>query len=188
MEGTRDFRGGIAAISNLIEQVSLPVILKETGSGMSEAFLKRISHLPIHAVDVSGLGGTHWGRIEGMRAGDGTIASTLGKTFGEWGVPTAESISNSVATLGSRGVKIWASGGIRSGLDAAKCLALGASATGFARPALASALAGEAALEQWMGRMEQELRIALFCTNSAGVRELGPEKIERQAPHEQRTV
>jgi len=187
-EGTRDFRGGIAAISNLLRQVSVPVILKETGSGMSASFLRRISELPLHAVDVSGLGGTHWGRIEGMRAPEGSLARGLGKTFANWGIPTAESIRNAVGILGERGVKVLASGGIRSGLDAAKCLALGASAAGFARPALEAALAGEAALEQWMERVEQELRIALFCTNSAGIPELGPEKIERQAQHEQRTV
>jgi isopentenyl-diphosphate delta-isomerase len=187
-EGTPDFKGGLRAIANLLEQIAVPVILKETGSGMSGAFLKRIASLPIHAVDVSGLGGTHWGRIEGLRAKEGSLARALGNTFSCWGIPTAESIRTAAGVLGTRGVKIWASGGIRSGLDAAKCLALGASAAGFARPALEAAFAGEAALEHWMERMEQELRVALFCTNSAGVPELGPEKIERQAQHEQRTV
>jgi isopentenyl-diphosphate delta-isomerase len=177
-EGTRDFRGGRDAIQALLESVRVPVILKETGSGMSGAFLSRIADLKVHAVDVSGLGGTHWGRIEGMRAGEGSRSRSLGETFADWGVPTARSIENARKHLNGTSIRIWASGGIRTGLDAAKCLALGAHAAGFARPALEAAIAGESALDRWMERVEDELRTAMFCTGSSQVTDLTPDKIE----------
>ena len=180
-EGTTDFKGSWNALSALLSEISIPVILKETGSGMSPAFLNRISTLPIHAIDVSGLGGTHWGRIEGMRAQEGSVSRTLGKTFSNWGVPTAESIRNAHAIFQETDLQIWASGGIRTGLDAAKCLALGASAVGFARPPLQAALEGESVLNGWMEQVEQELRVALFCTNSSGIADLTSDKIDMGA-------
>ncbi len=187
-EGTRDFRGGRDAICALLDSVRIPVILKETGSGMSRMFLGRIADLPVHAVDVSGLGGTHWGRIEGMRAEEGSRSRTLGETFADWGVPTARSIETARNLLKTSPIRIWASGGIRTGLDAAKCLALGAHAAGFARVALEAAIAGEASLDRWMERIEDELRTAMFCTNSAQVTDLTPDKIEIGESHEQRTI
>jgi isopentenyl-diphosphate delta-isomerase len=176
-EGTRDFRGGRDAIRALLDSVRIPVVLKETGSGMSAAFLARIADLPIHAVDVSGLGGTHWGRIEGMRAEEGSRSRGLGETFADWGVPTARSIENARAQLRGTPIRIWASGGLRSGLDAAKCIALGAHSAGFARPALEAAIAGDSALDRWMERVENELRTAMFCTGSSQVTDLTPDKI-----------
>jgi isopentenyl-diphosphate delta-isomerase len=180
-EGTPEFKGSWNALQSLLSQVSVPVILKETGSGMSPAFLKRISTLPIHAVDVSGLGGTHWGRIEGMRAPEDSLSRSLGSTFSNWGIPTAESIQNARVLTQGHGLRVWASGGIRTGLDAAKCIALGATAVGFARPALQAALEGEANLDRWMEQVEQELRVALFCTNSSGISELTSDKIQMGA-------
>ncbi|NDF14041.1 type 2 isopentenyl-diphosphate Delta-isomerase [bacterium] len=180
-EGTPQFKGALLALEECIEQLSLPLILKETGSGMSRRFLDRIARLPLHAVDVSGLGGTHWGRIEGMRAAEGEFAARYGRTFKHWGIPTPDSIVNARNAFFGRPVRVWASGGIRSGLDAAKCLALGASAVGFARPALEAAIEGEKALHHWMEVVEGELRIAMFCTNSGTLRELDASKIEGES-------
>jgi isopentenyl-diphosphate delta-isomerase len=177
VEGTPRFRGALQAIESCLEHIRIPVVLKETGSGMGPRFLRRISHLPLHAVDVSGLGGTHWGRIEGMRAAEGALAAQYGRTFAHWGVSSAESIEHARAAFSGNPILIWASGGVRSGLDAAKCLALGASAVGFARPALEAAIQGEQALHRWMEGIEGELRIAMFCTNSANVRDLTRDKI-----------
>jgi len=185
VEGTPSFRHGRSAVSALLEKIKLPVILKETGSGMSRGFLDRIAALnasaghSVAAVDVSGLGGTHWGRVEGLRAGEGTLAHQLGETFSNWGVPTAESVLNAKAAFSGKPTEIWASGGIRSGLDAAKCIALGARAVGFARPALEAALQGDRPLQSWMERIETELRVALCCTDSATLADLGPGKIEK---------
>jgi isopentenyl-diphosphate delta-isomerase len=180
-EGTPRFKNGWIAIRELANRIKLPLILKETGSGMSRNFLDRISPLPIAAVDVSGLGGTHWGRVEGLRAGEGTLAHELGSTFANWGVPVAESILNAKAAFSvTKKTAIFASGGIRTGLDAAKCLALGASAVGFAKPALEAALQGDRVLQQWMEKIESELRVAMFCSGAGTIPELGPDKIERR--------
>jgi isopentenyl-diphosphate delta-isomerase len=147
-------------------------MLKETGSGMGEGFLSRIRELPLAAVDVSGLGGTHWGRVEGLREEPASPVARLGQVFGDFGIPTRDSILNAVRAFEGKPVEIWASGGLRTGLDAAKCLALGASRAGFARPALEAALQGEEALESFMEAVENELRVAMFCTHSADLREL----------------
>ncbi len=182
MEGTPRFKNGGAALKELSSRIRIPLILKETGSGMSRGFLDRIVPISPAAVDISGLGGTHWGRVEGLRAGEGTLSHELGRTFANWGVPVAESILNAKAAFSAMkpGPMILASGGIRTGLDAAKCLALGAHAVGFAKPALEAALQGDRVLQQWMEKIESELRVAMFCTGSGSIRELGSDRIERR--------
>jgi isopentenyl-diphosphate delta-isomerase len=163
-EGTPNFRGGLAALKNLVAKAGLPVILKETGCGFSARALEKICGLKLAAIDVSGLGGTHWGRIEGVRAGnDGNVVrARAAETFREWGVSTVASVEAAVRIL-PRSTEIWASGGVRTGLDAAKLIYLGATRVGFAKPALEAALQGDAALELWMETIEFELKTALFC-------------------------
>jgi len=167
-EGTPNFKGSWDALQKLSEISSIPIIVKETGSGMSEVALEKLSRLKLFAVDVSGLGGTHWGRIEGKRASANSVSSVMGGTFKNWGISTVESVLHAEQTLRSP-TEVWASGGVRSGLDAAKLIALGAKRIGFAKPALAAALAGEKSLELWMQIIEQELKVALFCTNTKDV-------------------
>ena len=176
-EGTPRFRGGLAALDALALKSKIPWMLKETGSGMSLSFLNRIRFLEPFAIDVSGLGGTHWGRIEGLRAKDDSVAYGLGQTFKNWGVSTIASIQNAKKVFAGTATEIWASGGVRSGLDAAKCIALGAKRVGFAKPALEACLQGEASLRSWMEVAEAELRTALFCTNSETVVALNSSKI-----------
>jgi len=177
-EGTPRFKGGVHALEELKKKIALPLILKETGSGMSRAFLKRVKHLEPFALDVSGLGGTHWGRVEGLRAQAESVSSRLGETFQDWGVGTLSSVLNAKEVFAGSPTEVWASGGVRNGLDAAKCLAMGAKRVGFAKPALESALKGEECLEAWMMTKEAELRTALFCTNTANLSELDETKIE----------
>jgi isopentenyl-diphosphate Delta-isomerase len=169
-EGTPRFKGGLSALSRLCKASGVPVVLKETGCGFSKRTLTQIASIGLGAVDVSGLGGTHWGRIEGARAeaADQTIAALAARTFAGWGEPTAESVRAAREAFSevSKRPEIWASGGVRSGLDAAKAIALGAERVGFAKPALEVALAGREALETWMKGIEFELRVALFCTGS----------------------
>jgi len=177
-EGTPQFKGGFAALKRLATKLGVPLVLKETGCGFSRRALEKIAELPLAAVDVSGLGGTHWGRIEGVRAerdGDAVRAKTA-ETFRDWGVTTIDSV-RLAAKLLPKATEIWASGGVRSGLDAAKLIALGATRVGFAKPALEAALAGEAELDRWMETTEYELRTALFCTGNetpAALRKRGP--------------
>ncbi len=175
-EGTPQFRGGFAAIQRIIDDLGLPVLLKETGCGFSEATLRRISSLKLGAVDISGLGGTHWGRIEGARASSGSIYAEAATTFADWGESTVQSVQAAAKVL-PKTTEIWASGGVRSGLDAAKLLALGAHRVGFAKPALEAALEGSEKLHLWMAAREYELKTALFCTGSLNCKELRQKEV-----------
>lgn len=161
-EGTPQFKGGLKALEKLCGASPVPVVLKETGCGFSRPTYARLQRTGLAAIDVSGFGGTHWGRIEGGRAAEGSLHRAAALTFAGWGMSTVDSLLAAPKAQGK--LEIWASGGIRSGLDAAKALALGARKVGFAKPALEQALVGEAALEAWMERMEFELRVALFCS------------------------
>lgn len=169
-EGTTEFRGGLDAIVELAAQLDRPVIVKETGCGFSAPTLERMRQSGIGAVDVSGFGGTHWGRIEGDRTKGGSPQARAAQTFRNWGIPTVDSL---LQALEKRlPFEVWASGGVRSGLDAAKLLALGAKVVGFAKPALTAALKGEDELSAWMTAIEYELKTALFCTGSATLNDL----------------
>jgi isopentenyl-diphosphate delta-isomerase len=165
-EGTPRFKGAIPALERACRELGVPVGLKETGCGFSGATLRRLRETGLAAIDVSGLGGTHWGRIEGARSSAGSLLAQAAATFAQWGEPTVDSMIAARRELGS-GTELWASGGVRTGLDAAKLVALGASQVGFAKPALEAALAGRDELTRWMSAREHELRIALFCTGSA---------------------
>lgn len=188
-EGTPRFKGGLASLSKLCKASRLPIVLKETGCGFSKGTLSRLAGIGLGAVDVSGLGGTHWGRIEGARALESRAdqMAQASHTFADWGEPTSDSVRAAREAFAEiplhapapRGAgtaaqrpEIWASGGVRSGLDAAKAIAVGAERVGFAKPALEAALAGQEALEAWMKVIEYELKVALFCTGSRGVRAL----------------
>jgi len=169
-EGTPRFRGGLKALERLAKELGLPVIVKETGCGFSPATLERLSGWGLAAVDIGGLGGTHWGRIEGGRAGSDQKLARTAETFGNWGMTTVQSLK-SARTL-NPDYAVWASGGLRSGLDAAKCFALGAEMAGFAQPLIRAALEGEETLDREMLRLEYELKTALFCTGAKDVAQL----------------
>ncbi len=172
-EGTPDFKGGLRKLKEVCQNLSVPVVLKETGCGFSVSTLNRLQEIGLKALDVSGLGGTHWGRIEGTRVRDQDpldVRVRASETFSNWGISTVQSVLHAKNIL--HGVEIWASGGVRSGLDAAKLLALGACHVGYAQPALQAALQGEEVLNRWMEIQEFELKVALFCTGCLNREEL----------------
>jgi len=136
--GDRDFRGVVAAIGKLVEHSQLPVIVKETGCGISVETARKLIEAGVRTVDVSGAGGTSWVAVEAVRAAEGSDAAALGQELWDWGVPTAVSV---VACAGENLVTI-ASGGVRSGLDIARAMALGARAGGMAAPMLRAQRAG----------------------------------------------
>ncbi len=180
-EGTPRFRGGLEAIRRLVElaesEFSIPIIVKETGCGISALTSARLFDAGVRAIDVAGRGGTHWGRIEGLRAkqqaanvrdGENDHFQMLGQTsdsFKNWGLSTVESLRqvSKICETKAGGHEVWASGGIRSGIDGAKALRLGAMAVGLAQPILAGALEGEKALHRVMDRFDYELKTVLFC-------------------------
>lgn len=174
-EGTPNFRGGLKAIEKLCKTLSVPVIVKETGCGFSRATLKRLKSVGVAAVDVSGLGGTHWGRIEGARNVDASVMFEAAKSLASWGISTVDSVAEAVDLKPK--YEIWASGGVRSGLDAAKLLAMGSNTVGFAKPVLEAALNGEEALLHRMSVFEYELKTVLFCTGAKNIAELQDKKV-----------
>jgi len=169
-EGTPQFRGGLAALERLVRELGVPVLVKETGCGLSASTLLRLARTGVAAIDVSGLGGTHWGRIEGARAPASSPGRLAAGVFADWGESTVDSVlAAREALLKTPGARyaLWASGGVRSGLDAARLIALGADRVGYAQPALRAAMAGAESLRSWMAQQEFELRVALFCTGCA---------------------
>ena len=169
-EGTAQFKGGLSAIEKLTKELSVPVIVKETGCGFSRETLDQLTNIGVSAVDVSGLGGTHWGKIEGQRYNKEEDFFKIGDTFSSWGIPTAQSLIYSCEK--QRDYELWASGGLRTGLDSAKALAIGARFTGFGQIVLKALYEGETVLEQLMSRLEHELKVSLFCSGSSNIQDL----------------
>lgn len=163
-EGTPNFKGAWSALEALVHKIQLPIIVKETGCGFSKATIKRLFDIGVAVVDVSGVGGTHWGRIESHRAQTDSIQQRAGATFCDWGIDTVTSLCFANDLSGS--FEIWGSGGVRHGLDAAKLIALGASTVGFAKPLLKSALESPEQVANEMRTIEYELKVAMFCTGS----------------------
>jgi isopentenyl-diphosphate delta-isomerase len=169
-EGDRRAAGCSEAIRRLTRSLPVPVIAKETGAGVSRSTAQRLRELGISALDVGGVGGTSFAAIEGLRAesqGD-EKGRRLGELLRDWGLPTAVAVVAAQAT----NLPIIATGGVRSGLDAAKALAIGADLVGVARPLLQASLAGDAAVDAWLEQFVHELRTVLFLTGSRSVAEL----------------
>jgi isopentenyl-diphosphate Delta-isomerase len=129
----------------------------------------------VQALDVGGLGGTSFAAVEGARAeASGDLRGMrLGEAFRDWGIPTAVSVVQACRA----GLPVVATGGIRGGLDAARAIALGASAVGVARPLLLAALDGYDAVAAWIEQFVAELRTAMFLTGSTNLTAL-----QRQSP------
>jgi isopentenyl-diphosphate delta-isomerase len=164
--GDRDFSQGLATLERLVRDVGVPVVVKETGCGLSPAVGKRLRDVGVKHVDVSGAGGTSWVGVETKRAeaaGD-TQARALGEALWDWGVPTAASVALLSAL---RFDTVVATGGIGSGLDVARAVALGASAAGIARPVLrALSSGGRPAALAFLDGVEAELRATMLLTGS----------------------
>ncbi|WP_394850101.1 type 2 isopentenyl-diphosphate Delta-isomerase [Pendulispora brunnea] len=168
-EGDRDFSRGLETIARLRHELSVPVVAKETGCGISRSVGERLRSVGVEHVDVSGAGGTSWVGVETRRAekaGDAQSKS-LGEAFWDWGVPTAASVA-ALAPLGFRSV--IATGGVATGLDVARALALGATHAGIARPMLRAFSEGghDGAIAK-LDAILAELRCAMLLTGSKDV-------------------
>jgi isopentenyl-diphosphate delta-isomerase len=159
--GDRDFRGLVDGIARLIAASPVPVIVKETGCGLSPQAAATLARAGAHTVDVSGAGGTSWVAVEAVRAQEGSAAAALGQELWDWGIPTAVSVA---ACVQARLVTI-ASGGMRSGYDVARALALGARAGGMAAPMLrAQRAGGSEAVSEMIERVVGAIRAVCLLT------------------------
>ncbi len=161
-DGDRDFRGGTEALARLVSELSVPVIAKETGCGLSAPVGQKLRAAGVRHVDVSGAGGTSWVGLEALRAE--APGRALGEAFWDWGVPTAASVAQ-IVNVGFE--TIFATGGVKTGLDAARALALGATAAGIARPVLqALEQGGLEGARAFLDGVEAQLRAAMLLTGS----------------------
>ncbi len=161
--GDRDFRGCLDTIAALVETVGLPIIVKETGCGLSPEAARQLAAIGVKTVDVSGAGGTSWVAVESQRAKDGSAAEALGQELWNWGIPTAVS---TVACV-KADLEVIATGGLRTGLDVARALALGARCGGMAAGALRAQLSGGAdGVREYLAQIIHSLRSVALLTGS----------------------
>ena len=164
--GDTDFSGTLARLGRLAEELGYPVMVKEVGHGIGVAAARQLRGLPIAAVDVAGAGGTSWARVEQVvRYGEVRYPA-----IADWGVPTAQALQEVRETL--PGMPLVASGGIRTGVDAAKALAMGADVVALARPLLAPAIESAAAVADVLGAFIEELRVCLHGCGAADLAEM----------------
>jgi isopentenyl-diphosphate Delta-isomerase len=170
MEGDTRGAGAASAIARLVGEAGLPVIAKETGAGIAREEALLLRDLGVAALDVGGAGGTSMPVIESLRSaarGERDL-ERMGRLFAGWGTPTAVSLLECAPS----GLPLVATGGVRSGLDAAKALALGATAVGVALPLLRAALDGYERVEEWLTGFLEELRTAMFLAGAGTVAEM----------------
>lgn len=172
-EGDPFFSGVLAKIEELVDELSVPVIVKEVGTGLSREDVAYLSSIGVKCFDVAGLGGTSWIKVEALRSAarhGGVPAKDPGPLSDRWGNPTA------IAVVEARDVAPWAyivgSGGIRSGLDAAKVIALGADLAGLAAPALRALSKGVESLTALIETMLYQLSVVIFMTGGSRVEDL----------------
>ncbi len=164
--GDTNFKGLLEKIEQICADLTVPVIVKEVGNGISAALVQRLVAAGVAAVDVAGAGGTSWARVESERATD-AHQRRLGQTFGEWGLPTADCIVQ--ARWVAPTLPLIASGGLRHGLDVAKALALGADLAGLALPFLQAADESEEAAAALAEVLVAEIKTVLFCTGQGNL-------------------
>lgn len=168
-EGDLDARGYLDMIGEITSSVDIPILAKETGCGISAESAEALVEAGVDYIDIEGAGGTSWAAVETYRAED----RYLGETFWDWGIPTAVSTAEVANTVD---VPIISSGGIRSGLEAAKAIALGADAVGMALPFLKNATSQEQ-LNRFISRFNDSLRIAMFLVGANSIEELKESKL-----------
>lgn len=168
-EGDTNFKGLLDKIALLCSQIPVPVIAKEVGNGISATMAQQLIAAGVSAIDVAGAGGTSWAMVESERA-ENPKQRLLGRTFGDWGIPTATCIA-SIREVAPK-IPLIASGGLRNGLEVAKALALGADLAGLALPFLQAANESIDATHALVELLIAEISTVLFCTSNANLSQL----------------
>jgi isopentenyl-diphosphate delta-isomerase len=168
-EGQTSFKGVLAKICEVAGEIDKPVIVKETGAGIAAEDAKKLEGAGVKAIDVGGAGGTSFAAVEYYRSEAGSVQRFLGDVFWDWGIPTAVSLVETAQTVK---IPVIASGGVRSGMDVAKSLALNACLGSVCQPALEAAVKGAKATEQLLSRLIDELRNVMFLVGARKVEDL----------------
>ena len=167
--GDTNFAGLAKKIAGISKNLGVPVIVKEVGWGISERTARILAECGVYAIDVAGAGGTSWSQVEMHRAPD-DFTRKLAATFVDWGIPTADSILN--VKNAAPGMIIFASGGLKDGLDIAKCIALGATLGGFAGQFLKAAAISTERVTDLMRLTRQQIQVTMFGAGTADLRAL----------------
>lgn len=165
-EGDTRFGGLLKKIEEVCRVLTVPVIAKEVGWGFSEIDVKNLVNCGIQAIDVAGAGGTSWSQVEKFRATT-QFQADLAAAFLDWGIPTAEAIQ--IAHSSAPNIPIFASGGLRTGIDIAKSIALGACVGGMAGPFLKAAAQSPEKIREKINLISQELKVAMFVTGAVNL-------------------
>ncbi|HML21252.1 MAG TPA: type 2 isopentenyl-diphosphate Delta-isomerase [Aggregatilinea sp.] len=163
-EGDGNFAGLLAKVEMICRQMDVPVIAKEVGWGFSEQAVRQLAEAGVDAIDVAGAGGTSWSEVEYYRAPD-THHANVTRAFADWGIPTADGIR--YARAAAPDLPVFASGGLRDGVDIAKCIAMGADLGGIAGPFLKAAAESDDAVDRLIWELATEIRIAMFASGAA---------------------
>ena len=171
-EGNRNFKGLTAKIAAVCRELDVPVVAKEVGNGISVDAAMRLQRAGVKAIDIAGKGGTSWSAVEAQRAArQGLRADTA---FADWGIPTEAALISVRKALPD--IQLVASGGIRSGVDMAKSIALGADLAALGQPLLAAALESADKVVEFLAGVIHELKVSMLCVGAKDLRQL------RQAP------
>jgi isopentenyl-diphosphate Delta-isomerase len=168
-EGDAVFGGLLRRIEALCGRLEVPVVVKEVGWGIAPDTVRRLLDAGVAAVDVAGAGGTSWSEVERHRIED-PVRSRVAAAFAGWGMSTAEAVR--LARRASPDVPVFASGGIRTGLDVAKAIALGADLAGVAGPFLRAAVQGVRPAAELAQELTEVLRVAMFCVGTSSIADL----------------
>ncbi len=168
-EGDINFAGLLKKVEDVCKHVNVPVIAKEVGWGFSEKNARDLANAGVSAIDVAGAGGTSWSEVEYHRAPT-AFHARVARSFADWGIPTADAIQ--YAVNGAPNLPIIASGGLRDGVDIAKCVALGASLGGIASTFLKAAHESVEAVDQLIRELTAQIRIAMLCSGASTIAEL----------------
>lgn len=169
-EGETNFAGLTEKIRHICAALDVPVIVKEVGWGLSKQAARALVEAGVSALDVAGAGGTSWSEVEMHRA-ETEMQRELAASFLEWGIPTAESIQ--MVREISPDIPLFASGGLRTGMDIAKCIALGATMGGMASPFLKAAAHSVERTVETIQTIIKEIRVTMFAAGVSDLNELG---------------
>ncbi|NDJ54490.1 MAG: type 2 isopentenyl-diphosphate Delta-isomerase [Chloroflexi bacterium] len=168
-EGDTNWSSLLNRIEEVTRVLEVPVIAKEVGWGFSETAARKLKNVGISAIDVAGAGGTSWSEVEYHRAPT-AFHARVARAFADWGIPTADTIR--MVAGGAPDLPIFASGGLKDGIDVAKCIALGATLGGMAGVYLRAANSSYEALDETIQVIKAQLRIAMQCVGASTLAEL----------------